>query len=725
MKILQVNPGWMEIPTKNWGAVEKVIYMYSIGLRRLGHDVDILKLDEVDLDKSKYDIVHVHMWNHALTLHEKGIPFVYSMHDHHAHEFGQKSSVFSHNMKAIQNASVAFVHSAELVEEFNSIPVFLPHCVDRDFYYPLQFVSPNKKKIHSNGILCVGNNGFAGKSFYDRKGFKLAVEVAKTMKCPISICGPSVCNKEFFEHHKESFDYDKLTIHFDLDHQKLRTMYQTSFALLHMSESEAGHPPLTLLEAAACGLPIVSTSCNGELHTSVVQRSGYDIVESDVFSIVDRLHSIQDYYSNVVKDTLDSVSKYDLDSTSKLLNDYYLKVLNVPSKSKDMGNSTIDIYKTIERIEKEVMKSNATTVSFVDGALFEVTGNVEEKFVVKFIDSDSGDTIYTSSLTTNHWAKPHPKYFVRWYVQVEYSDGRVRHYPLNLDGKKVYISFESSSLGDTLAWIPCVEKFATDNSCDVVVSTFWNSLFESKYPSLKFVKPGTTVSDVYASYKIGIFYDGDGYRKDRHKTDFRKLPLQQIASDILGVSMTETLPRISYDTTASTNSKLPSKYVCIANHSTAQAKYWNNPTGWQEVVDYVKSKGYEVVLLSKEDDGYMGNKNPTGVIHVKSKTIQEVAGILNNSSGFIGISSGLSWLAWALQIPTVVISGFTTDSFEPTNGIIRVGTSKENVCSGCWERHYFDRGDWNWCPDKKGTTGQFECSVSIESEDVISRLNFL
>lgn len=23
-------------------------------------------------------------------------------------------------------------------------------------------------------------------------------------------------------------------------------------------------------------------------------------------------------------------------------------------------------------------------------------------------------------------------------------------------------------------------------------------------------------------------------------------------------------------------------------HSTTQAKYWNNPTGWQDVVDYIK-----------------------------------------------------------------------------------------------------------------------------------------
>ena len=46
------------------------------------------------------------------------------------------------------------------------------------------------------------------------------------------------------------------------------------------------------------------------------------------------------------------------------------------------------------------------------------------------------------------------------------------------------------------------------------------------------------------------------------------------------------------------------KLVSIAIHSTSQCKYWNNPTGWQEVVDFLKDKGYEVRLLSREEDGY-------------------------------------------------------------------------------------------------------------------------
>lgn len=40
--------------------------------------------------------------------------------------------------------------------------------------------------------------------------------------------------------------------------------------------------------------------------------------------------------------------------------------------------------------------------------------------------------------------------------------------------------------------------------------------------------------------------------------------------------------------------------MCIATQSTAQAKYWNNPDGWRKIVDYLKSKGFDVVCIDKE-----------------------------------------------------------------------------------------------------------------------------
>ena len=63
---------------------------------------------------------------------------------------------------------------------------------------------------------------------------------------------------------------------------------------------------------------------------------------------------------------------------------------------------------------------------------------------------------------------------------------------ISFKGKKVFISFESSSLGDTISWVPYCEEFRKKHNCEVVVSTFKNFLFEKTYPNLKFVKPRIT-----------------------------------------------------------------------------------------------------------------------------------------------------------------------------------------------------------------------------------------
>jgi autotransporter strand-loop-strand O-heptosyltransferase len=88
------------------------------------------------------------------------------------------------------------------------------------------------------------------------------------------------------------------------------------------------------------------------------------------------------------------------------------------------------------------------------------------------------------------------------------------------------------------------------------------------------------------------------------------------------------------------------------------------------------------------------------------------------SQFFIGLSSGLSWLAWALNVPVVMIANFTEDNHEFE--CIRV--TNKNVCHGCWNssKYRFDKGDWNWCPVHKGTDRMFECQKSITASDVIS-----
>lgn len=161
------------------------------------------------------------------------------------------------------------------------------------------------------------------------------------------------------------------------------------------------------------------------------------------------------------------------------------------------------------------------------------------------------------------------------------------------------------------------------------------------------------------------------------------------------------------------------KYVCIGIHATAQCKYWNYSGGWDIITEYFNNKGYEVRNISKEQGVYMGNTPPKGVLDYTGKSISDVISILKNSEMFIGVSSGLSWLAWGLGVPVVLISGFTKPWFEPSMGIERV--FNPHVCNSCFndENIEFDKGDWLWCPRKK----DFECSRKINPEMVVKAVD--
>lgn len=356
---------------------------------------------------------------------------------------------------------------------------------------------------------------------------------------------------------------------------------------------------------------------------------------------------------------------------------------------------------------------------FIDGPFIEIIEDADREYKVEFIDTKSGQTKFDVNLKSNHWAKCGVKYYVDWLIKVTGVDCEFYHeYRLNYENGKVYIGFETKSLGDTLAFIPYVEEFRKKHKCEVVCSTFQNSLFEKNYPKIKFVEPGTEVTGIHGLYRLGLFYDNNKTIDfEKHPTNPLEEPLTKMASDILGLTYKEIKPLIGKF------GKKKKKMVCIANHSTAQSKYWNNPTGWQDVVDYLIGEGYEVRLLSREDDGFMGNFNPKNVTKQPSGPLTDVIKTLQESVLFIGLSSGLSWLSWAAGVPTILISGFSDTYTEPLDGIVRI--INKDVCNSCWNKYNFDAGDWNWCPVHKGTERQFECSKEITSQTVISELKKL
>jgi autotransporter strand-loop-strand O-heptosyltransferase len=368
-------------------------------------------------------------------------------------------------------------------------------------------------------------------------------------------------------------------------------------------------------------------------------------------------------------------------------------------------NEFLDKYQTIE-------DTNKVIVSYLDGPRVEVKGDQGRTYFVEFIDGD-GKVRYSDTITNNMWTACGIKYYVPWTIKV---NGQIVD-QFNIENKTVLISFESKSVGDTIAWSPYAVELMKQKNCKVILSTFRNEWFKGldSYKDITFINPGESVKcDVV--YKLGWFRDNNNGWKNfnLHPNQPNLIPLQKTATDILGLEFKEVNHGLKYKLT-----KLPSKlkYVVFGPQSTAGCKEWPFEH-WVQLTKIFKEMGYAVVILS------LKKYKIDGTINITSTNWDEVFSCLYQSDLFIGLSSGLSWVNWALNKKTVMISGFSTDDHEFTSNVIRVSN---NVCIKCWNDpvHVFDAGDWDWCPVYKGTERQHICQKSITPEMVMNKIKNL
>lgn len=444
--------------------------------------------------------------------------------------------------------------------------------------------------------------------------------------------------------------------------------YQAADLLIHPSLLELN--PLVIKEATSYNLPIFLNN----LSTYLNMYDSYKNVKylnMDLNLDKDLLFECFD-----IKKTGDDNSFYD---------DLYREYTNILQKNTDYTYN----------------------ISYVDGCKVEINGTSQNIFTVEISENDK--IIYKNNLTVNNWCKTNMKYYKDYTVKIYNNGELIVTEKMDLINKNVLISLDSSSIGDTLAWFPYVEEFRKKHNCKVYCATFWNSWFEDQYPDIIFINHGVEIENLYAKYNIGWYQLNNNYL---NPTDYKKQPLQKTASDILGLPFKEIVPKINI---ANGARPIEDKYVCIAQYSTANAKHWHFDSGWQILVDWLNSKGYKVMVISKQKTTLNNIIDRTGDFPIEHR-INE----LKYCEFFIGIGSGLSWLAWAVEKIVVMISGFSDPICEFKSNMINVHNF--NVCNGCFNKHEFDRGDWNWCPEHKNTIRQFECSKYITPEMVIEHI---
>ena len=337
---------------------------------------------------------------------------------------------------------------------------------------------------------------------------------------------------------------------------------------------------------------------------------------------------------------------------------------------------------------------------FVDQPFLEIKGISDSDYRVEFYDR--WDLVYSNTIKSNNWVKLNRQYFTNWVVKVYEKDEMIYTDFLHLHSKRVYIAFESKSLGDTIAWMPYVEEFRKKHQCTVICSTFWNHLFD--YPEIEFVEPGNEVPNLYALYRIGYF---DNLDKNPYKPT--QIPLQKVATAILGLDYVEIVPKLAY------TPKVPSMevYVTIATNSTSGCKFWTRE-GWQGLINWLSQQGYKVYNVSAEPNPF------DNCIQITTPSLESKMDWIEHSEFFIGLSSGLSWVAWALNKPVVMISNFTED----WNEFSCIRITNKDVCHGCWnnQNFSFNPGDWDWCPVNKGRDKHFICHTSITADMVINEI---
>jgi len=336
---------------------------------------------------------------------------------------------------------------------------------------------------------------------------------------------------------------------------------------------------------------------------------------------------------------------------------------------------------------------------FVDGPFLEIKGISDSNFKVQFLD-EKGSIAYENTIKSNCWVKLNRQYFTKWTAKV-WKDGHLIYKnTLNLANKTVFIVLDSKSLGDTIAWSAYALEFQKKHDCQVVLSTYWNHILD--YPELELVEPGTTVN-CYALYRIGWKWDDN-----KEPVLCNTIPLQQAATNILGLEFKEIKPKLKYIYEILGNRPA---YVAIATNSTMECKFWTRE-GWQEVINYMHGLGYDVYNVSKEDNPF------DNCTKIDDTSIENTMDVIAGAKLFIGLSSGLSWLAWALNQNIVMISNFTESDHEFDCHRI----TKPDVCHGCWNDPNIKLDPhWLWCPRNK----DFECQRTIPASQVIEVVSSL
>lgn len=345
-------------------------------------------------------------------------------------------------------------------------------------------------------------------------------------------------------------------------------------------------------------------------------------------------------------------------------------------------------------------------------------------------DEDMGIVLLDAALKEGVCLCTVKKYYIRYRVDVFDEETRERLWGtvMDLEDRDVLINMPyKGAVGDSIAWFSFVERFQRKHKAriHVLLPPHIREMFEPSYPDITFETPeSANAKPMYAVYYMGLYFGGD---VDWQPVDFRLVGLAETAGRILGLEdLSEQPPRVRFG-----SSRVDGKYVVVATQASNHAKHWCNPFGWYQLVKYLTKCGYKVVCIDREPvvpgppDSGVVHAIPNGCVDMTGTwPLSERVNVIHHADFFVGLSSGLSWVAWCCDVPVVLISGICMP-FGEFHTPYRV--QSYHSCHGCWNdtRCEFSHTDFMWCPRHKGTPRAYECTTTITAKavaDTIARI---
>lgn len=341
----------------------------------------------------------------------------------------------------------------------------------------------------------------------------------------------------------------------------------------------------------------------------------------------------------------------------------------------------------------------------------------EGNFRVVIGDADTDEIFFDKYISGGRLLSVE-QYFIRWRVEIFLDGAKVFEHTLNLEGQKVMLAFRQSGLGDLIALLPFAREFQKRHHCElsICLPDYICELAANLYPEIP--QAYEINFKTYATYYPAMMMTACL----TVPVDIRNLPMERVGGVILGL---ENLPAKGiFKPTVPPVTNEP--YVCIGVQASSARKSWLYPGGWDIVVNYLKSLGWRVFGIDKKSietsDGMTICKPDGAEDFTGDLPIMKRANMLYYAEFFIGLSSGLAWVANAVDCPVVMICGFSQDWFE---FYTPYRVANRLVCNGCLNDIRANFIGKDNCPYHNGTARELECQKKIHPRQVINAIERL